>query len=211
MLPDPALGWERQEQFHRLAGSPTDRVTEGWQEHLRLDHRGHRQDSSRSTDPRYHQAVRPGGGNGGARRTLGRPARKFTEDGKKVIISTAQKFPFILDEIGNEQHGCNFAIIIDEAGEEGEEESYEDQINHLMESRRLLSNSSHFAFTATPKNKMLEIFDVPDPQADGSVKHRASHLFDETGYSGGLYPGYTGPLHTGRKLLQAGQDNGGRL
>ena len=33
----------------------------------------------------------------------------------QVIISTVQKFPFILDEIGNEQGGRSFAIIIDEA------------------------------------------------------------------------------------------------
>ena len=31
--------------------------------------------------------------------------RKFIEGGKKIIISTVQKFPFILDEIGNEQRG----------------------------------------------------------------------------------------------------------
>ncbi len=41
--------------------------------------------------------------------------RKFIEDGKKIIISTVQKFPFILDEIGDEQRWRNFAIIIDEA------------------------------------------------------------------------------------------------
>ena len=41
--------------------------------------------------------------------------RKFIESGKKIIISTVQKFPFILDEIGNEQRGRRFAIIIDEA------------------------------------------------------------------------------------------------
>ena len=38
--------------------------------------------------------------------------RKFIEDGKKIIISTVQKFPFILDEIGNEQRGRNFAITL---------------------------------------------------------------------------------------------------
>jgi type I restriction enzyme R subunit len=120
--------------------------------------------------------------------------RKFIVAGKKVIISTIQKFPFILDEIGNEQRGRRFAIIIDEAhssqggrtsaamaqalsaaGEEGEDETYEDQINRLMESRKLLPNASYFAFTATPKNKTLEIFGDPDPQADGTVKHRAFH------------------------------------
>ena len=41
--------------------------------------------------------------------------RRFIEAGKKIIISTVQKFPFILDEIGNEQRARRFAIIIDEA------------------------------------------------------------------------------------------------
>ena len=40
--------------------------------------------------------------------------RKFIESGKKIIISTVQKFPFILGEIG-EQKDRTFAIIIDEA------------------------------------------------------------------------------------------------
>ena len=102
--------------------------------------------------------------------------RRFIESGKKIIVSTVQKFPFVLDEIGNEQRGRRFAIIIDEAhssqggrtsaamsgalseaGRVDEDETYEDQINRLMESRRLLPNASYFAFTATPKNKTLEI------------------------------------------------------
>ena len=122
--------------------------------------------------------------------------RRFIEAGKKIIISTVQKFPFILDEIGNEQRGRRFAIIIDEAhssqggrtsaamaqalsqaGEEGEEETYEDQINRLMESHKLLPNASYFAFTATPKNKTLELFGDPDPQAAGTVKHHAFHTY----------------------------------
>ena len=122
--------------------------------------------------------------------------RRFIESGKKIIISTVQKFPFILDEIGNEQRGRNFAIIIDEAhssqggktsaamaqalsedGAEGEDETFEDQINRLMESRRLLSNASYFAFTATPKNKTLEIFGAASPQPDGAVKHLAFHSY----------------------------------
>jgi type I restriction enzyme R subunit len=41
--------------------------------------------------------------------------RRFIEGGKKIIISTVQKFPFILDEIGSEHRGRRFAIIIDEA------------------------------------------------------------------------------------------------
>ena len=122
--------------------------------------------------------------------------RRFIESGKKIIISTVQKFPFILDEIGNEQRGRSFAIIIDEAhssqggrtsaamaqalsvaGEVDEQETYEDQINRLMESRKLLPNASYFAFTATPKNKTLEIFGTPDPQPDGTVRHLAFHSY----------------------------------
>ena len=122
--------------------------------------------------------------------------RRFIETGKKIIISTVQKFPFILDEIGNGQRGRRFAIIIDEAhssqggrtsaaiskalseaGKEDEEETFEDQINRLMESRKLLPNASYFAFTATPKNKTLEIFGDPDPQPDGAVKHHAFHAY----------------------------------
>ena len=122
--------------------------------------------------------------------------RRFIEAGKKIIISTVQKFPFILDEIGNEQRGQRFAIIIDEAhssqggrtsasisaalgtaGEEAEEETPEDHINRLMESRKLLPNASYFAFTATPKNKTLEIFGEPDPQPGGAVRHHAFHSY----------------------------------
>ncbi|MDE2999937.1 MAG: type I restriction endonuclease subunit R [Gemmatimonadota bacterium] len=122
--------------------------------------------------------------------------RDFIESGKKIIISTVQKFPFILDEIGNEQRGKRFAIIIDEAhssqggrtsaamaqalseaGEEDDHDTFEDRINRLMESRKLLPNASYFAFTATPKNKTLEIFGAPETQPDGSVRHRAFHSY----------------------------------
>ena len=41
--------------------------------------------------------------------------RNFIESGKKIVISTVQKFPFILDEIGNAQRRRRFAIVIDEA------------------------------------------------------------------------------------------------
>ncbi len=122
--------------------------------------------------------------------------REFIESGKKIIISTVQKFPFILDETGNEQRGKRFAIIIDEAhssqggrtsaamaqalsvaGEEDDQDTFEDRINRLMESRKLLPNASYFAFTATPKNKTLEIFGAPESQPDGTVRHRAFHSY----------------------------------
>ncbi len=124
--------------------------------------------------------------------------RTLLEDGKRIIISTVQKFPFILDAIGDEHRGRKFAIIIDEAhssqggrtatamamalGEAGagpeddEEETVEDAINRLMESKKLLRNASYFAFTATPKNKTLEIFGTPVPE-DGAVRHRPFHVY----------------------------------
>ena len=122
--------------------------------------------------------------------------RRFIESGKKIIISTVQKFPFILDEISQDQRRRRFAIVIDEAHSsqggrtsaamgqalsetagENDEETAEDRINQLMESRRLLHNASYFAFTATPKNKTLEMFGEPEPQADGTVRHRAFHSY----------------------------------
>ena len=46
-----------------------------------------------------------------------------------------------------------------------------------MESRKILPNASYFAFTATPKNKTLEIFGDADPQSDGTVRHHAFHTY----------------------------------
>ena len=50
-------------------------------------------------------------------------------------------------------------------------------INRVMEAHKLLPNASYFAFTATPKNKTLEIFGDPDPQSDGTVRHHAFHTY----------------------------------
>ena len=135
------------------------------------------------------------------RATLGKANRagdlkRFIESGKKIIVSTVQKFPFILDEIGDGQRNRRFAIIIDEAhssqggktaaamagalseaGKAEEDETYEDAINRIMESRKLLPNASYFAFTATPKNKTLELFGERDQQPDGAVRHRAFHAY----------------------------------
>jgi type I restriction enzyme R subunit len=97
--------------------------------------------------------------------------RGFIAEGKKIIITTVQKFPFILDEIGSEHRGRRFAIVIDEA------HSTEDKINRVMEAKKLLPNASYFAFTATPKNKTLEVFGLPDPQPDGKVRHLPFHSY----------------------------------
>jgi len=123
--------------------------------------------------------------------------RRFLTEGKKIVITTVQKFPWVLDEIGNDQRGRKFAIIIDEAhssqggkataamsralseaGEEDDDESTEDRINRLIEAKKLLPNASYFAFTATPKAKTLEIFGEALPATpEGKIPHRPFHSY----------------------------------
>lgn len=121
--------------------------------------------------------------------------KNFIASGKKIIITTVQKFPFILDDIGTEHRHRKFAIIIDEAhsgqggqasaavstalsevGAEEEGETFEDQVNRIMEARKMLPNASYYAFTATPKNKTLEIFGEGFTE-DGKLKHRPFHSY----------------------------------
>jgi type I restriction enzyme, R subunit len=122
--------------------------------------------------------------------------RQFIESGKKIIVSTVQKFPFILEDIGTAHADGSFAIVIDEAhssqgvkttramsralsgGTEAgyAEETYEDRINRLIEAQKMLPNASYFAFTATPKNKTLEIFGEPYDEG-GETKHRPFHIY----------------------------------
>lgn len=52
----------------------------------------------------------------------------------------------------------------------------EDLIRVLIKSRKLLPNASYFAFTATPKNKTLELFGVPYQEGD-NTKFRAFDLY----------------------------------
>lgn len=97
------------------------------------------------------------------------------ELGKKIIITTVQKFPFIVDGI-DDLTERNFAVIIDEAhssqsgsasdklnmtlGAEDEEvpEDLQDKILAAMKGRKMSQNASYFAFTATPKPATLEKF-----------------------------------------------------
>src|SRR5207237_5973800 len=67
-------------------------------------------------------------------------------------------------------------MALSTAGAEEDDETLEDKINRLMEARKMLPNASYFAFTATPKNKTLEIFGAPWPEGD-VVKHRPFHSY----------------------------------
>lgn len=108
------------------------------------------------------------------------------ENGKRIIITTIQKFPFIIDGIAD-MSNKQFAVIIDEAhssqsgtsadklneaignkGDEADSEDYQDMMLQAMHARKMTQNASYFAFTATPKNATLEKFGVK--QEDGSFK-----------------------------------------
>ena len=152
--------------------------------------------------------------------------RKFIESGKKIIISTVQKFPFILDEMGVEHRSRKFALVIDEAhssqggrttaamnmalAESGteaddEDDTTEDKINRVMEARKLLPNASYFAFTATPKNKTLQIFGIPY-QEGGETKYRPFHSYTmkqaiQEGFIQDVLKSYT-PVDSYYKLMK---------
>lgn len=137
--------------------------------------------------------------------------------GVKIIITTVQKFPFILDKIG-ELQASKYAVIIDEAHssqggetakkmkqvltantlEEAEtddatdDETVEDNIRQSMMARGKQDNLSFYAFTATPKAKTLEVFGVPN--AEG--KPVPFHLYSmrqaiEEGFILDVLKGYT--------------------
>ncbi|MDX2248969.1 MAG: type I restriction endonuclease subunit R [Bacteroidia bacterium] len=113
------------------------------------------------------------------------------EQGKKIIITTIQKFPFIVDGIAD-LSDKRFAVIIDEAHSsqsgtaagkmnqamgvgqnEEDEEDAQDKILKAMQARKMKGNASYLAFTATPKNATLERFGAR--QEDGTF--RPFHLY----------------------------------
>lgn len=120
--------------------------------------------------------------------------RDAIHDGKRIIVTTIEKFPYISQEIGQEHRDRKFAIIIDEAhsGQSGrnsanmnmalsglasdDEMDNEDRINAIVEGRKLVTSASYFAFTATPKNKTEELFGEPYEE-DGTIKHRPFHVY----------------------------------
>jgi len=115
--------------------------------------------------------------------------KESLEAGKRIIISTIQKFPYILDGI-SDLSDRRFAVIIDEAhsSQSGtaagkmnqamgknleDEEDNQDKIIAAMRARKMKGNASYLAFTATPKNATLEKFG--SRQDDGSF--RPFHMY----------------------------------
>ena len=111
-----------------------------------------------------------------------RDLRLSIERGKRIISTTIQKFPFICDAI-RDVSDRNFAIVIDEAHSsqsgiaadklnatmqkgEGEEKemSTDELLMKMMTDRKMSTNCSYFAFTATPKKETLERFGTKDAE-----------------------------------------------
>lgn len=142
------------------------------------------------------------------------------ERGAKIIISTIQTFPFILEAIQQRTSlkDNKYAIIADEAHssqtggtakklkevlsasliEEGEELSAEDVITASVEAKSS-KNLSYYAFTATPKAKTLEMFGIlPNPIQLPSAENKpqAFHHYSmkqaiEEGFILDVLKGYT--------------------
>jgi type I restriction enzyme R subunit len=169
------------------------------------------------------------------------------ESGVKIIVTTVQKFPFILNEIGDEHRGRNFAIVIDEAhssqggktaqavaralgtttadydtaieklleseigtdeevDSDGNVDEIQDMINASMASRKMATNASYFAFTATPKNRTLEMFGVSFNDAEGETKFKPFHNYSmkqaiEEGFILDVLKSYT-PVNSYYRLIK---------
>lgn len=154
--------------------------------------------------------------------------RKAISDGKRIIVTTIEKFPYVLPDIGAEHKDKHFALLIDEAhsGQSGrnsaqmnlalsglasdDEMDNEDKINAMMEGRKLLPNASYFAFTATPKNKTLETFGTAFQDGD-SIKHRPFHVYTmkqaiQEGFILDVLKYYT-PIDSYYKLMKTVEDD----
>ncbi|MCC5805686.1 MAG: type I restriction endonuclease subunit R [Opitutales bacterium] len=122
-----------------------------------------------------------------------RQLKAALEDGKKIIVSTIQKFGVIVDQL-SDLRSDRFAVIIDEAhssaagksalavnevlakGTDGDDTepdpdppTWEDEIDAILASRGRLPHVSYFAFTATPKSETLQLFKTRHPDGTEEV------------------------------------------
>lgn len=128
--------------------------------------------------------------------------KEAINDGVKIIITTLQKFPFIYQEVEStgkrfaiivdEAHSSQTGTAAkklkvalgdteevleqyarEEAQEESRHEDYEDNLVKELSTHGTHQNLSFFAFTATPKNKTLQLFG--EKQENGT--YRAFHIY----------------------------------
>ncbi len=180
--------------------------------------------------------------------------RQLLQGGKKIIVSTINKFSFILDEIGSSLKDKRFAIIIDEAHSsqngamsanlatgisgyaapkpyelpddlgyamaaddgpsaewEPEEEDTDDKINRILKGRKLAKNANYYAFTATPKNKTLEMFGEKSYDEEGQAHFKPFHEYTmkqaiEEGFILDVLKYYT-PYSSYYRILKTAEDD----
>lgn len=121
--------------------------------------------------------------------------------GKKIIVSTICKFPFILQYIGKELASRRFCVIIDEAHSsqsgsmqsalnrvlsgygakdlkiEDNEDGLNELISYVASGRLMAKNTNFYAFTATPKDKTLQMFGTPFIKENGETGHKPFHVY----------------------------------
>ncbi len=127
---------------------------------------------------------------------------KALETSQPIIIVTIQTFPFVLRAIENSTNlkQRRYAVIADEAHssqsgstarqlkevlmleerEEDAELSSEDILDAVVAARKGSNNLSYYAFTATPKDKTLQLFGrVPNPELPPSKQNKpeAFHVY----------------------------------
>jgi type I restriction enzyme R subunit len=128
-------------------------------------------------------------------------ADALTGEQARIIVTTLQKFPYVLDKI-EALPARRYAVIVDEAhssqtgeaaadlrralsleaaeteesAEEAERGDGQDLLARSLSGRGRPGNLSFFAFTATPKAKTLELFGTPVETADG-LRYRPFHLY----------------------------------
>lgn len=152
------------------------------------------------------------------------------QSGKNIIITTVHKFKFILEAIGTSMKDYRFAIIIDEAHSsqsgnmnanmnmavsgsvDSEEEDIEDKIASIIEGRKMAKNVNYYAFTATPKNKTLQMFGTSlPPTPEGEIQHVPFHEYTmkqaiDEGFILDVLRNYT-PYKSYYKIIKATSDD----
>lgn len=155
--------------------------------------------------------------------------KKLLDEGKKIVITTVHKFQFILKDISDVYKKNSFAILIDEAhsSQNGnlsakmnivlsgnvyeDDDDLEDKINSIIEGRKMVKNASYFAFTATPKNKTLEMFGKKEHLPDGTTQPCPHYVYTmkqaiEEGFIMDVLRYYT-PIQSYYKLAKSIEDD----
>ncbi len=128
-----------------------------------------------------------------------RELQSFLEQGKDIVITTIQKFPFISATIASLEHKT-FGVIIDEVhssqsgelskelkrslsktneevGQDDDNFDYEEMLRREIQIRGKQEHISFFGFTGTPKNKTLELFGTRNIDQSGQVQFVPFHIY----------------------------------